>query len=212
VNGTATKPGLTCLHCSDQSGRRHPQIWRTPISSVDADELRQLLAQCSLGNRRAFESLYRHVSGHLFAVALRCMGHRDQAEDVLQEAFVRIWNGASLYDAKLSAPMTWMVSITRNKAIDQLRKRREEPLTDEQVRALFDQAPSPYEQMESHRDASALQRCLDTLEGMQRQSIITAYFHGASHSDLVSQLTAPLGTIKSWIRRGMERLRRCLES
>lgn len=183
-----------------------------PISSVDADDLRQLLAQCSLGNRRAFESLYRKVSGHLFAVALRCMGHRDQAEDIVQEAFVRIWNSASQYDANLSAPMTWMISITRNKAIDQLRKHREEPLTDEQAQALFDPSASAHEQMEGQRDASALQRCLDTLEGMQRQSIITAYFHGASHGDLVIQLSAPLGTVKSWIRRGMERLRRCLES
>lgn len=182
------------------------------ISSVDADELRQLLAQCSLGNRRAFESLYRKASGHLFAVALRCMGQRDLAEDVVQEAFVRIWNSASQYDANLAAPMTWMVSITRNKAIDQLRKHREEPLSDDQVQALCDPSPSAHEQLEGLRDASALQRCLDTLEGMQRQSIITAYFHGASHAELVTQLAAPLGTVKSWIRRGMERLRRCLEA
>lgn len=208
MDGTAAQPGLTC----QPYGNRRSLVWRKLISSVDADDLRQLLAQCSLGNRRAFESLYRQVSGHLFAVALRCMGHRDQAEDVLQEAFVRIWNSASQYDANLSAPMTWMVSITRNKAIDQLRKHSEDPLTDEQAQALFDQAPSAHEQLESHRDANALQRCLDTLEGMQRQSIITAYFHGASHGDLVTQLAAPLGTVKSWIRRGMERLRRCLES
>jgi RNA polymerase sigma-70 factor (ECF subfamily) len=171
-----------------------------------------LLAQCSLGNRRAFENLYRKVSGNLFAVALRCMGRRDLAEDVLQEAFVRIWHSAAQYDGNLSAPMTWMVSITRNKAIDQLRKHREEPLSDEQAQALFDESPSAHEQMERQRDAGALQRCLDTLEGMQRQSIITAYFQGASHGDLVTQLAAPLGTVKSWIRRGMERLRRCLES
>ncbi|WP_371928539.1 sigma-70 family RNA polymerase sigma factor [Pseudomonas sp. SLFW] len=212
MNGTAAQPGLICQHSGHLRGRRRTHAGSTLISSVDADELRQLLAQCSLGNRRAFETLYRKVSGQLFAVALRCMGHRDQAEDVLQEAFVRIWNSASQYEPSLSAPMTWMVSITRNKAIDQLRKHREDPLTDEQVQALFDEAPSAHEQMESLRDATALRRCLDTLEGMQRQSIITAYFHGASHGDLVTQLAAPLGTVKSWIRRGMERLRRCLES
>nr|WP_268798352.1 sigma-70 family RNA polymerase sigma factor [Pseudomonas sp. BSw22131] len=186
--------------------------WRTAISPVDTDELRQLLAQCSLGNRRAFETLYRNVSGQLFAVALRCMGQRDLAEDVLQEAFVRIWNSASQYDANLSAPMTWMISITRNKAIDQLRKHREAPLTDEQANALLDETPSALSQLERSRDANALQRCLDTLEDMQRQSIITAYFHGASHGELTALLAAPLGTVKSWIRRGMERLRRCLES
>ena len=77
---------------------------------------------------------------------------------------------------------------------------------------LMDESPSAHEQLDSAREARALNRCLDTLEGMQRQSIITAYFHGASHGDLVTQLAAPLGTVKSWIRRGMERLRRCLES
>lgn len=212
MNGSAAQPELTCHY--RRGPRRRPSYpgWRTVISPVDTDELRQLLAQCSLGNRRAFETLYRKVSGHLFAVALRCMGHRDLAEDVVQEAFVRIWNSASQYDANLSAPMTWMISITRNKAIDQLRKHREQPLTDEQAQALFDESPSAHEQLESHRDNHALQRCLDTLEGMQRQSIVIAYFHGASHGDLTAQLAAPLGTVKSWIRRGMERLRRCLES
>lgn len=212
MNGTTAQPGLTCHYRRHQRNRASHSGWRTAISPVDTDELRQLLAQCSLGNRRAFENLYRKVSGQLFAVALRCMGRRDLAEDVLQEAFVRIWNSASQYEANLSAPMTWMISITRNKAIDQMRKHREEPLTDEQAHALFDDAPSAEEQLERHRDNHALQRCLDTLESMQRQSIITAYFHGASHSELTTKMAAPLGTVKSWIRRGMERLRRCLES
>jgi RNA polymerase sigma factor (sigma-70 family) len=213
VNGTAGQPGLICHH--RRHLRRHALSfgWRTAISSVDSSpDLSQLLAQCSLGNRRAFETLYRNVSGRLFAVALRCMGQRDLAEDVLQEAFVRIWNSASQYDATLSTPMTWMISITRNKAIDQLRKRHEAPLTDEQAHALVDESASAQEHLESHRDNHALQRCLDTLDSMQRQSIITAYFHGASHAELTRQLAAPLGTVKSWIRRGMERLRRCLES
>lgn len=212
MNGTAAQPGLPSQYSDEPRARRRCCVWSVLISSVDADELRHLLAQCALGDRRAFETLYRKASAQLFAVALRCMGHRDHAEDVLQEAFVRIWNSASQYDAGLSAPMTWMVSITRNKAIDQLRKHREEPLSDEQAMALFDPTPSAHEQLETHRDVTALQRCLDTLEGMQRQSIVTAYFQGASHSELVTQLAAPLGTVKSWIRRGMERLRRCLES
>lgn len=212
MNGTAAQPRLICQHPVEQRHRHRLTAGSTLISSIDADELRQLLAQCALGNRRAFESLYRKAGGHLFAVALHCMSQRDQAEDVVQEAFVRIWNSASQYDPNLSAPMTWMVSITRNKAIDQLRKRRDEGLTDNQAQTLVDPSASAHEQLQSQRDAHALQRCLDTLEGMQRQSIVTAYFLGASHSELVTQLSAPLGTIKSWIRRGMERLRRCLES
>ncbi|MGV8918958.1 MAG: sigma-70 family RNA polymerase sigma factor [Pseudomonas sp.] len=212
MNGMAAQPGLPCDGSGKQRGHLHYLVWRTTISSVDADDLRQLLAQCTLGNRRAFEDLYRKVSSQLFAVALRCMTRRDLAEEVVQESFVRIWHNASRYDSNLSAPMTWMVNITRNQAIDQLRKHREVPLTDEQSEALLDQSPGPDEQLDSQRDSSAVRRCLDTLDGMQRKSIITAYFHGVSHADLATQLAAPLGSVKSWIRRGMERLRRCLES
>ncbi|MBO6276650.1 MAG: sigma-70 family RNA polymerase sigma factor [Pseudomonas sp.] len=171
-----------------------------------------MLAQCSLGNRRAFETLYRSVAPRLYSVALRCMGRRDLAEDVVQESFVRIWHSASRYEAHLSAPLTWMITITRNQAIDQLRKHRELPLSDQQQDNVADDSPSALDQLGSAREACALNRCLEQLEGMQLQSITSAYFHGLSASELAQQLAAPLGSVKSWIRRGMERLRRCLES
>ncbi|MGY2175324.1 MULTISPECIES: RNA polymerase sigma factor [Pseudomonas] len=193
---------------------RNPRtrVWRSLISADDADPLRPLLAQCALGNRQAFETLYRSVSPRLHGVALRFMGRTDLAEEVLQEAFVRIWYNASRYEAHLAAPMTWMVNITRNLAIDQLRKHREQPLADGQQDALIDDAPSAHDQLDHERQAHALNRCLDTLDGMQRRSISVAYFQGLSCSELATQLAAPLGSVKSWIRRGMERLRRCLES
>ncbi|MDE1167025.1 MAG: sigma-70 family RNA polymerase sigma factor [Pseudomonas sp.] len=185
---------------------------RKAISTVDTDLLRQLLAECSLGNRRSFEQLYRITSARLHGVALHCVRRRELAEEIVQESFVRIWNNASRYDANLSAPLTWMVNITRNLAIDLLRRRHEEPLSDLQLETLADDSPAADEQLSSAREAKALGRCLDDLEGMQRQSILTAYFHGLSNADLASHLNAPLGSVKSWIRRGMERLRRCLES
>ncbi|BBP79811.1 RNA polymerase subunit sigma-70 [Pseudomonas gingeri NCPPB 3146 = LMG 5327] len=214
MNGITPCRGLTSaskVHRA-RSIQRSVIVWRMPISTADADQLRQLLAQCSLGNRRAFETLYRNVAPRLHGIALRCMGRPDLAEEVLQESFVRIWNNASRYDANLSAPMTWMVNITRNLAIDQLRKKREERLGEFREQELPDDAPSAHDQLTSSRDASALNRCLDSLEGMQRQSITIAYFHGLSYAELAEQLAAPLGSVKSWIRRGMERLRRCLES
>ncbi|MGR3889504.1 RNA polymerase sigma factor [Pseudomonas sp. 1152_12] len=195
-----------------QSRRPRPRAWRSPISTHDADPLRPLLAQCALGNRQAFETLYRSVSPRLHGVAYRFMGRSDLAEEVLQEAFVRIWYNASRYEAHLAAPMTWMVNITRNLAIDQLRKHRELPLADGQQEAMLDNGPSAHEQLDSEREARALNRCLDTLDGMQRQSISVAYFQGLSCAELADHLAAPLGSVKSWIRRGMERLRRCLES
>ncbi|AOE81716.1 RNA polymerase sigma factor (sigma-70 family) [Pseudomonas lurida] len=214
MNGTRAQPELTsaCHRLRAQSHRPVSRAWRSPISTSDADPLQPLLAQCALGNRQAFETLYRSVSPRLHGVALRFMGRQDLAEEVLQEAFVRIWYNASRYQAHLSAPMTWMVNITRNLAIDQLRKHREQPLADGQQDTLVDDTPSAHDQLDNEREARALNRCLDTLEGMQRQSITVAYFQGLSCAELAQQLAAPLGSVKSWIRRGMERLRRCLES
>ncbi|NUU33939.1 sigma-70 family RNA polymerase sigma factor [Pseudomonas sp. C2B4] len=207
MNGTSARRELTSALTQPASC-----AWRTVTPIADAEQLRQLLAQCSLGDRRAFETLYRSVGPRLHGVALRFMGRADLAEEVLQESFVRIWNNASRYEAHLSAPLTWMINITRNQAIDQLRKHRERPLGDFEEQTLVDESPSADEQLISAREASALNRCLDSLEGMQRQSITVAYFQGLSCAELAEYLSAPLGSVKSWIRRGMERLRRCLES
>lgn len=208
MNGTSAVTELAC-ELPETSAR---PVWRFVITLADTDQLRQLLAQCSLGDRRAFETLYRSVGPRLHGVALRFMGRPDLAEEVLQESFVRIWNNASRYESHLSAPMTWMINITRNQAIDQLRKHRDRPLSDFEQDALTDESPSAHDQLNSAREATALNRCLETLEGMQRQSITVAYFQGLSCSELAEHLAAPLGSVKSWIRRGMERLRRCLES
>ncbi|MFK3792697.1 MULTISPECIES: sigma-70 family RNA polymerase sigma factor [Pseudomonas] len=214
MNGTTTDPGLTsgCMPCRRSSFALFPLVWRTAISSLDPDPLRHLLAQCSLGDRHAFETLYHSVAPRLHGIALHFMGRRDLAEEVLQESFVRIWNNATHYQPHLSAPMTWMINITRNQAIDQLRKQRERPLQDHEEQQLLDETASALDQLDSARQAKALNRCLESLEGMQRQSITVAYFRGLSSSELAEYLAAPLGSVKSWIRRGMERLRRCLES
>ncbi len=220
MNGTGARRGLgsdsQAVGYSPGEGRaqaREPVLFRrTTISTTDTDPLGQLLADCAQGNRRAFEALYRSTSARLHGVALRCVGRRELAEEIVQESFVRIWNNAARYDATLAAPMTWMVNITRHLAIDLLRRRHEVPLDDAQLESLSDDRPSAHEQLSRDREAAALNRCLENLEGMQRQSILTAYFHGLSNADLARQLSAPLGSVKSWIRRGMEHLRRCLES
>ena len=211
MNGTTARRGLTS-GCNRHLAPHDLIVWRKAIPIADIDQLKHLLAQCSLGDRRAFETLYRSVSPRLHGVALRLMGRSDLAEEVLQESFVRIWNNASRYQSHLSAPMTWMINITRNQAIDQLRKYRDRPLNDLDAQMLVDDSPSAHEQLNSSREASTLHRCLDKLEGMQRQSITIAYFGGLSCSELAEHLSAPLGSVKSWIRRGMEHLRRCLES
>ena len=173
MNGTPARRELTsaCNRHRTQPTVAPSIVWRTVISIADTDQLRQLLAQCSLGDRRAFEMLYRSVGPRLHGVALRFMGRPDLAEEVLQESFVRIWNNASRYEANLSAPLTWMINITRNQAIDQLRKHRDRPLTDLEEQALVDESPSAHEQLTRAREANALNRCLESLEAMQPCSV-----------------------------------------
>lgn len=178
----------------------------------DPDALSGLLSRSALKDQAAFAELYRRTSAKLFAVALRIVRRRDWAEDVLQESFVNIWHHAGDYTAARSAPMTWMTSIVRNRCLDWVRRPREEtPETFEgMLEAAADDEPGPLARLASSSDSTRLARCLETLEPSQRQSITLAFYHGLSHSELAEHLKAPLGTVKTWVRRGLERLKTCL--
>lgn len=172
-----------------------------------------LLAQCALGNQQAFADLYRATSAKLFGVTLRILRREDWAEEVLQESYVNIWNHAGDYAVQKSAPLTWMTSIVRNRSLDWLRRPRQEASGEEYeiaVETWQDDTPGPLEQLAQARDASALADCLGALDNRQRQTIMLAFFHGLSHSELAAHLKQPLGTIKTWVRRGLERLKNCL--
>ena len=180
---------------------------------MGADPLVRLLAACAHGDQAAFEQLYRQTSAKLFGVALRIVRQEDLAEEVLQDCYIRIWNRASDYRAELAAPLTWMASIVRNCAVDQLRRRRPEVAgVDEEIEATPSEAPGPLEEVERSRDGSALARCLGELEARQRQAILLAFHDGLSHSELAVQLREPLGTVKTWVRRGLAKLKTCLEA
>lgn len=178
------------------------------------EALGALLNRCALHDERAFAELYRYTSAKLFGVALRILRREDWAEEVLQESFVNIWNHAAAYAAARSQPMTWMTSIVRNRSLDWLRRPRQEDTNvdyDLLVENVRDDSADPLEQLTQSAEASALARCMTLLDSQQRQSIALAFQHGLSHSELASHLRQPLGTIKTWIRRGLERLRSCLD-
>ncbi len=178
-----------------------------------AERLAALLGQCALRDQRAFADLYGLTSPKLYGVALRILRRQDWAEEVLQECYVSIWNHAGNYAVQKSAPLTWMTSIVRNRCLDWLRKPRPEATGEEYeiaVEAWQDDAPGPMEQMLAASDAAALARCLEQLESRQRQSIMLAFFNGLSHSELAKHMRQPLGTVKTWVRRGLERLKGCL--
>jgi RNA polymerase sigma-70 factor, ECF subfamily len=181
---------------------------------ADSDSVAELMARCVLRDERAFAQLYRHTAGKLFAVALRILRRQDWAEEVLQESFVNIWNHVNEYAAQKSAPMTWMTAIVRNRALDWLRRPNMERGGEDYdllVEAVADEAPGPEVQLGSSREAKALAECLEQLSGNQRQSIALAYVHGLSHAELAMHMREPLGTVKTWIRRGLEKLRGCLQ-
>lgn len=181
--------------------------------SASPADLSALLSACAKRDRDAFARLYKATSPKLFGVALRILRREDWTEEVLQESFVNIWNHAALYATGKSQPMTWMTSIVRNRALDWLRRPQHE-ITREDYDVLAadlrDDAAGPLEQLALDADASALSHCLDQLEGPQRQSIALAFQHGLTHSELAAHLRQPLGTVKTWIRRGLERLKGCL--
>jgi RNA polymerase sigma factor (sigma-70 family) len=177
--------------------------------------LMELLARTALSDKKAFAELYQATSSHLYAVALRILREAPAAEEALQESFVNIWHHARSYVAAKSQPLTWLTSIVRNRCLDQLRRREIETVTmddeDEGSHAATDD-PTPLEQLLSSADARAVGACVETLEAGQKQAIALAFFQGLSHAELARHLRQPLGTVKSWIRRGLERLRACLEA
>lgn len=185
--------------------------------------LAELLSRVALGDRAAFERLYRETSPHLLGVVLRIQKDRAQAEDVLQEVYVNVWRSAQGFNPAVSQPTTWLGSIARNRAIDSLRRGQTAPQTvssraggpeDEDTDMLDDiasEAPGPLDLLAQASTAKALSTCMDNLSGDQRHSLALAYYQGLSHSEVADHLGQPLGTVKSWVRRGLQGLKNCLE-
>ena len=184
-----------------------------PAPDALAARLAELLAQAALKNQRAFADLYALTAAKLFGVALRILRRQDWAEEVLQECYISIWNHAGDYSIQKSAPLTWMTSIVRNRCLDWLRRPQQEASGEEYeiaVEAWQDDSPGPMESLMASSEAAALARCMQQLEAKQRQSIMLAFHHGLSHSEVAGHMKQPLGTVKTWVRRGLERLKLCL--
>ena len=176
------------------------------------ERLAGLLARTALGDRAAFEALYAATSAQLFAVSLRIVRDRGIAEEALQDGFVNIWTHARDYARAKSAPLTWMTAIVRNRSLDIVRRTREEPDIDGELSALLvDEAAAPAREVEARAQAHTIGQCLEELDAEQRQSIALAFYHGLTHSELAAHLRRPLGTVKTHVRRGLMRLRDCLE-
>lgn len=170
-----------------------------------------LIVRVARGDRQAFEKLYGDSSPRLYAICLKMLGNVDEAQDVLQDVFVKIWHHADEYHAGRGTPQTWMTSIARYACLDSLRARFRQRGLEQIDEDLVGDAPDPQQAALRIVDRRLLDQCLGELDDRHRASIQMAYFHGFSHHELASRLNAPLGTVKSWVRRGVAVLRRCLE-
>ena len=177
-----------------------------------------LLHAAAQGRQAAFQELYALVSPQLFAALLRILRRKDLAEEALQDALLSVWRNAASYSADKGAPMTWMLSICRYRALDMLRRERREvslePMggdgDEDGAAEVADESAN--QDLLSKAEERALDECMDRLNDGQRASLKLAYFDGCTHEEIASNLKSPIGTVKSWVRRGLESLKRCLEA
>ena len=188
----------------------------TAATSHDPQQLKIWLSAAAKKDGAAFRLLYDATSSKLFGFALRILHKQELAEEALQDGFIAIWNNASSYQAHLAAPMTWMATVVRNKAFDLLRRSNDtveidaDQFDSEVMNALQDPQATPIEALQMSGDARELAHCMSALEGVHRQVVALAYYHDMSHSEVAQQMSLPIGTVKTWIRRSLERLRTCL--
>ncbi|OWQ90536.1 RNA polymerase sigma-e factor sigma-24 [Roseateles aquatilis] len=198
-------------------------------SSDRAARLVALMGRVALADREAFDQLYRATSATLFGVVLRINRDRSQAEEVLQEVFIAVWRQAASFDAHQGQPLTWLTSLARHRAIDSLRRLATQPSTissfghldedggpnadgeDDLLVHMPSLTPGPLDLLDDASRAHSLQLCMASLSGEQRSSLALTYYQGLSHAEVADHMSQPLGTVKSWVRRGLQSLRSCLD-
>ncbi|MET0383561.1 MAG: sigma-70 family RNA polymerase sigma factor [Burkholderiaceae bacterium] len=200
----------------------------TAPAAIPANEaetrLGDWLGRCALGDRQAFRELYEATSPRLLGVIAQLVGRGALAEDLLQDVYVRVWKAAGQYRPGAGSPMAWMAAAARYRAIDHLRSRGARPevalgdlpapadLDDgDPTHRMPDPGPGPAGTFEARSEADAVRGCLGRLQGAQQQSISLAYYQGLSHGEIAAHLGAPLGSVKTWVRRGLIALKACLE-
>ena len=173
-------------------------------------DIEGLLARCGLGDRAAFRELYVNTSPKLFGVCLRILGNRGDAEDAVQEAFVKIWHSAGHYQARGNGGTGWLVSIARNQSIDIVRRRKPTTREISTVIDATDPGPSPEWSAIASDERARLDACLEQLQSDRAAAIRSAYFEGHSYEDLSRRFEVPLNTMRTWLRRALISLRKCL--
>ncbi|WEK03683.1 MAG: sigma-70 family RNA polymerase sigma factor [Candidatus Devosia phytovorans] len=178
--------------------------------TAPAREIADLIGRCALRDRAAFRTLYDRTSAKLFGVTLRILKDRSEAEEAIQEVYVKIWQRADRYVAGNTSPISWLVAVARNHALDILRARR--PVSDDIDVALEvpDGAPSPERATQDSEEKGQIEKCLGTLEPDRADAVRGAYLDGYSYEELATRYTVPLNTMRTWLRRSLIKLKECL--
>ncbi|WP_374339762.1 sigma-70 family RNA polymerase sigma factor [Methyloversatilis sp.] len=184
-------------------------------STTDNFDFEGALSACAAGEHSALHRIYQLEGGRLLGVALRIVRRRDIAEDVLHDAFVRIWEKAASFDPSRGSARGWIYSIVRHGALNHIRDHAREVPADESLTESIDHessshVPDPYHQVLLSSEAGQLYDCLGRLDAPKRSSILLAYLEGCTHAEIAARLATPLGTVKAWIRRGLQALKECL--
>lgn len=174
-------------------------------------DISKLIVRTSLKDRAAFDALYRHTSAKLFGVCLRVLNDRSEAEEALQEVYVKIWTKADRFAVSDLSPISWLVAVARNHSIDRIRQRRRPPADIDEAIDIADPAPGPEALAVASGERSQIEGCLDELEADRAGAVRAAYMMGDSYAELADRYSVPLNTMRTWLRRSLLKLRECLE-
>jgi RNA polymerase sigma-70 factor, ECF subfamily len=195
------------------------QVWSAKLGAIPGaamltqTELIELLADVATGDAAAFERLYDATRAKLYGVLIRILGRPELAEEVMQETYLKVWNTATTFDATVASPITWMVAIARNRAIDIVRKKSELSIEDEpEALSIAADTPPPLARREMTEELKRLLACLGKLDPEKQRIVLLAYYSGWSRDQLARKLDIPVNTIKTWLRRSLLEIRGCMGS
>jgi len=174
-------------------------------------DISTLIVRTSMKDRAAFDLLYRQTSAKLFGVCLRVLKDRGDAEEALQEVFVKIWTKADRFAVSDLSPISWLVAIARNHAIDRIRSRRKPAADIDAALDVADPGPGPEAMVVAGGESERIYQCLEELEQDRAQAVRGAYLNGESYAELADRHKVPLNTMRTWLRRSLLKLRECLE-
>ena len=179
---------------------------------AETAEIADLIARCALRDRAAFRDLYRRTSAKLFGVTLRILRDRSEAEEALQEVYVKIWQRADRYDPGGYSPISWLVAVARNHALDVLRARKPQSDDIDMALDLADAGPNPEQAAVDSGERSRIDNCLGQLDVEKADAVRGAYLDGFSYEELATRYKVPLNTMRTWLRRSLMKLRECLSA